>query len=313
MGRAFSSGDAKRVLAVHGENLNKLHYINGLSEGYKAEVKNSVDGYITTKSMQTLEGISVDELNRDKQGIRVKLLHDNGYNTIADLANVPVLQLEMINGISFDGAQTIRKTVDAMIAQVKGGTKLSLSTDNKTAETTRIVRALAMYRIVMPVSKKSGQLLATYENRVNQARANITPATSGLKWFFTSKANKQNAENAYNFLSSLIGTEYGTFADKNLSVAQYANQISDNDAWADFENHSINFYNLLEDIAPGVLGNNNSVYGLPEGLAGEIQNEEFNPEGLKCELRKYQETGVKYALHQKKVLLGDEIDRKSVV
>lgn len=307
MGRAFSSGDAKRVLAVHGENLNKLHYINELSEGYRAEVKNSVDSYITTKAMQTLANISVDELNRDKQGIRVKLLHDNGYNTIADLANVPILQFEMINGISFDGAQTIRKAVDAMIAQVKSGTKLSLSTDNKTAETTRIVRALAMYRIVMPVSKKSGQLLVTYENRVNQARANIAPATSGFKWFFTSKANKQNAESAYNLLSSLIGTEYGTFADKNLSIAQYANQISDNDAWADFENHSINFYNLLEDIAPGVLGNDNSVYGLPEGLAGKIQSEGFNPEGLKCELRKYQETGVKYALHQKKVLLGDEM------
>lgn len=118
MGRAFSSGDAKRVLAVHGENLNKSHYINGLSEGYKAEVKDSVDGYITTKAMQTLASISVDELNRDKQGIRVKLLHDNGYNTIADLANVPVLQLEMINGISFDGAQTIRKAVDEMIELV---------------------------------------------------------------------------------------------------------------------------------------------------------------------------------------------------
>ena len=58
MGRAFSSGDAKRVLAVHGENLNKLHYINELSEGYRAEVKNSVDSYITTKAMQTLANIS---------------------------------------------------------------------------------------------------------------------------------------------------------------------------------------------------------------------------------------------------------------
>lgn len=306
MARTFSSGDAKRVLQIHGENLNKLHYIQSLSEGYKAEVKNSIDSCITARAMQTLENISVDELNRDRQGIRVKLLRDNGYNTIADLANVPVLQLDTINGISLDGAYTIRKAVDQMIAQVKSGTKLSLSTDSKTDNTTRIVRAIAMYRRVMPCSKKSGQLLATYESRINQASADITPATSGLKWFFTSKANKQKSENAYNFLSSLINSEYGTFADKNLTVAQDAQSISDNDAWNDFENHSINFYNIIEEIAPDVLGNSN-INGLPEGLAAEIQSEEFNPDGLKCELRKYQETGVKYALHQKKVLLGDEM------
>lgn len=306
MARTFSSGDAKRVLQIHGENLNKLHYIQSLSEGYKAEVKNSVDSCITARAMQTLENISVDELNRDRQGIRVKLLRDNGYNTIADLANVPVLQLDTINGISLDGAYTIRKAVDQMIAQVKSGTKLSLSTDSKTDNTTRIVRAIAMYRRVMPCSKKSGQLLATYEGRINQASADITPATSGLKWFFTSKVNKQKAENAYNFLSSLINSEYGTFADKNLTVAQDAQNISDNDAWNDFENHSINFYNIIEEIAPDALGNSN-INELPEGLAAEIQSEEFNPDGLKCELRKYQETGVKYALHQKKVLLGDEM------
>lgn len=306
MARTFSSGDAKRVLQIHGENLNKLHYIQSLSEGYKAEVKNSIDSCITARAMQTLENISVDELNRDRQGIRVKLLRDNGYNTIADLANVPVLQLDTINGISLDGAYTIRKAVDQMIAQVKSGTKLSLSTDSKTDNTTRIVRAIAMYRRVMPCSKKSGQLLATYESRINQASADITPATSGLKWFFTSKANKQKSENAYNFLSSLINREYGTFANKNLTVAQDAQSISDNDAWNDFENHSINFYNIIEEIAPDVLGNSN-INGLPEELAAEIQSEEFNPDGLKCELRKYQETGVKYALHQKKVLLGDEM------
>lgn len=33
----------------------------------------------------------------------------------------------------------------------------------------------------------------------------------------------------------------------------------------------------------------------------------FFPDGLLCELRRYQEWGVKYALHQKRVLLGDEM------
>lgn len=51
----------------------------------------------------------------------------------------------------------------------------------------------------------------------------------------------------------------------------------------------------------------NEVYGLPEELAREIQDECFFPDGLLCTLRRYQELGVKYILHQERVLLGDEM------
>ena len=55
------------------------------------------------------------------------------------------------------------------------------------------------------------------------------------------------------------------------------------------------------------MGNNDAVYGLPEELAREVQEECFFPDGLLCELRRYQEWGVKYILHQGRVLLGDEM------
>lgn len=46
---------------------------------------------------------------------------------------------------------------------------------------------------------------------------------------------------------------------------------------------------------------------MPEDLAREIQDECFFPDGLLCTLRRYQEWGVKYILHQGKTLLGDEM------
>lgn len=49
------------------------------------------------------------------------------------------------------------------------------------------------------------------------------------------------------------------------------------------------------------------MYGLPENLAREVQEECFFPDGLLCDLRRYQKWGVKYILHQKKALLGDEM------
>ena len=58
---------------------------------------------------------------------------------------------------------------------------------------------------------------------------------------------------------------------------------------------------------PGLLGNGDAVYGLPEELAREVEAEPLFADGMRCELRRYQAWGVKYILHQGKVLLGDEM------
>lgn len=108
-------------------------------------------------------------------------------------------------------------------------------------------------------------------------------------------------------LSSLKDSEYGRNADVQFDIADKIERTQGSDAWQDFSNNPVRFFNDLEDINPGVLGNDDSMYGLPEDLAREIQEECFFPDGLLCELRRYQEWGVKYILHQERVLLGDEM------
>ena len=63
----------------------------------------------------------------------------------------------------------------------------------------------------------------------------------------------------------------------------------------------------MENLFPELVGADEGNYGLPEDLAAEIYEQEFFPDGLRVNLRKYQIWGIKYALHQKKVLLGDDM------
>ena len=85
-----------------------------------------------------------------------------------------------------------------------------------------------------------------------------------------------------------------------------ARNLTDKDAWQTFGENPIGLYNLLEQVCPGVLGQEETC-GLPETLAQEIRQEQLDLTGLRCELRRYQKWGVLYILHQKKVLLGDEM------
>lgn len=135
----------------------------------------------------------------------------------------------------------------------------------------------------------------------------LNSSAGTLKWLLSSKTKKQKAVEAYNSLIGLIDGDYGSEAETQISNADVIDRSSNSDAWQDFATNSVRFFNDLEDINPGVLGNDDLMYGLPEDLAREVQEECFFPDGLLCELRRYQEWGVKYALHQERILLGDEM------
>lgn len=167
--------------------------------------------------------------------------------------------------------------------------------------------ALSQYSRSQKIADECRRLLNENKQTIEYAVEDLKSSDGSLKWFFSSKAKKQKAAEAYNILVGLIDGDYGSEAETQISNADVIDRSLNSEAWQDFTTNSVRFINDLEDINPGVLGNDDSLYGLPEDLAREVQEECFFPDGLLCELRRYQEWGVKYALHQERILLGDEM------
>ncbi len=363
MARSFSSADAKQLIRSHQEILTSLRQVREQWAYAQSGVKNAADSMVMAAVLEVLRGVPVEELNREKRGIKVKTLRDSGYQTLADVAPATVVQLASVNDIGEDSAYLIRGILDKMIEQTKAETKIRLSADRRTPEATALVTAISSYRRFLPLSDRAGRLLAgqtaqsfqnsfpnaqmhsawtnqspqipgnpssqmlagqadsnvqsqgnqagsnvqSQENQITTAITALTPATNGFKWFFTGSAKKQQAEAAFDYLSGLLGGAYGIEAGKVNRLAAEASHLTADLAWGDFQENSIRFFNVLEEICPGVLGADDVRYGLPDDLAREIGEEEVRSDGLLCTLRRYQEWGVKYILHQKRVLLGDEM------
>lgn len=166
---------------------------------------------------------------------------------------------------------------------------------------------MSQYHRARQISAESERLIQENFSDVQTAFNDIQTATSIFRWLFASKQKKQKAIDAYRLLEENLRGGYEREAKRLSNEAGKLKFYSENDAWAAFEERPIQYINTLEEIVPDVLGNNDAVYGLPEELAREVQEECFFPDGLLCELRRYQEWGVKYILHQGRVLLGDEM------
>ena len=307
MARAFSSADAKELLTWHHQTIDKLNRAEASREEYKEKVKNASDALVAQAVLKVLQDIPIEEINRDKKGFRVKALREYGYETIADIAPISVYTIASVRGISEDAAYSIKKIVNDIVSKARQGIKIRLSTDNQSEEATELVLALLQYHCSLAVSDDCSKLLSSSLQQITCAEEDLKVGLNGIRWFFSSKAKKEKAIEAFNLLTSLKDNEYGRNVGTQLDVADKIERTQGSDAWQDFSNNSVRYFNDLEDINPGVLGNDDSVYGWPDDLARESQEECFFPDGLLCELRRYQEWGVKYILHQERVLLGDEM------
>ena len=309
---AFNDGNLyiERHRNLLTKNSNLVNEVNALREAVKSariEIKKAVDYLVAQELVNLLRAIPIDEVNRDKKGIRVKSLRDAGYENMADVYAASVYNLSSVYGISQDVAYTVKRVASDYAKKAQQGIKIKLSVDNKNKLATNVVRAVYALRQINKYLDIIDEQNRNHGPRIRQSFDLLKTVGNGSIWPFVTDDRKQDFRSAYSYLKENLYGEYGATITKAMQDYRLNKVGGAEEAWADFAQNSIQFYNIIEDICPGVLGTDDSVYGLPEDLAREIQDECIFPDGLLCTLRRYQEWGVKYILHQEKVLLGDEM------
>ena len=307
MAKLFSSQDVKLLLEQHTRRLNNLKAASSVSEQYLNQIKATSDNLAMQEVMNVLRGVPVDELTKQKKGLKIKPLLDHGYRTVADIYSSTPYRLASIRGISQDAAYTIIRIAKDFANKTFKEIHIKLSTDNKTKQATELVKNIYAYNLARPLVSSCNRYINEYEEQIDDLCNLVKPGKNALRWLFTSKATKERANFAYQKLTELWQGEYGSQTKALINDLKNIGNASASEAWTDFAAQSPAYFSVLEDVNPGLLGTSDAVYGLPEELAQKIQDQCFFPDGLLCTLRRYQEWGVKYILHQERVLLGDEM------
>ena len=308
MARKYSSSEVKALLRKHRELYARFGQLDALAQRSKAEIQAAASKITAESTAKLLETVDVDELSRRKKGIRVKSLHDAGFNTIADILRANPMQISSINGISPEGAKEIKSIAVSIANTAQRSAKIRLSADDKNDASTALVIALFKYKRLLPAINISADFRSYYGSALSKAVSDAKPATGGLRWAFSSSSKKQAADAACAELSQILSDANLAPVNESLNVLrqQFA-YVSAKNAWDDFTRDSITYINILESIEPETVGSGEDIYGLPEELAESVAAVELNLTGLRCSLRRYQEWGVKYAVARRRVLLGDEM------
>ncbi len=286
---------------------NSIKTIKENEEKDKDEIKKAIDYVLAEELVNALREISVEELGREKSGVKIKCLKDAGYNDLAKVFGASIEEISSIYGISRDAAYTIKSICDSYAKEIKKSQKVKFSTDNKTKSSSKVIRLIYLYLKKKEVRKVIDEFNSQYNDKLQKSINIVTDVGNGSTWIFESDEYRKKVIDNYNFLHQILNEDFKDLSTQIDNILDYSPTTTSKKAWADFSENSIKYYNTIEEIYPGVLGTDDSIYGLPEQLAREIQDQCYFPDGLLCTLRRYQEWGVKYILHQEKALLGDEM------
>lgn len=306
----FLSSDAKKLSGeVSGYGARLSEKSDASPASLESIIRRAVSKSFAGDVLGTLKTVPIEELARTGRGIRVKSLRDAGFEAIADVYAATKTELESVHGISYSGACDIKKAATEFANEVEKGLKLRLSADNKTPEATRILCVASALKEWRELSHECGTLLDAVTKETSTPLAELSVARRPMAWLFSTPEEREKATGAYNSLNAFLVSETALKANATLKrmYKLEQNAVPADRAWVEFTANPVAIINILEDVVPEALGNDDTLFGLPEELAREIQDEAFFPEGLNCTLRRYQEWGVKYILHQGKTLLGDEM------
>ena len=262
-----------------------------------------------------LETTSVDILLKFKiSNSGISILKNHGIVTLDKLYQLSSDTLESFRGIGNKTALKVSSATVEIIEEIRSTIKIQLSSDNKDEQSSSLV--LATYVLILAKKQCHDELPTELESYCLTLSTIKTLETfiNAVQWYFFNNIETMRFPHAFKEGKQILSSQWAQqtksiYSDVECLKAKLNNQPAFiSEAWSAFEEDPISFFNMIESICPDALGRDDDFdLGLPENLAREIDETKFSLSGLRCELRHYQEIGLKYILHQKKALLGDEM------
>ena len=284
--------------------MDRLYGIQKDSKALEKEIKRAADALAERQLDALMSGMSVEELNRDKRGIRVSALKSAGIENLGQLYRRSKGSLESIEGIGETNAAMIYNTVGTIAATAKEGMRLKLSAEDESPELKKLISLLQRYAAGRHPRMAAEELIADFGEEADMALSVSRKALGGLGWLFSTARDKKNALAAAEDVLAL--SRCGIIDKAELIHRDFMESAPTGDAMESFRKNSAPFAITLEYVC-GMAAAGAVPDAVPAELAQAVNARKLDLSLLRATLRPYQTFGTKYILTQRYSLLGDEM------
>ena len=270
-----------------------------------AQLRRGADLFVNEKYKAELDAMDVNMLAQGKQGIRVSNLKSAGIRSMYQLSQMSRTQIEAVEGIGAQGAEKIFELTQEIACNTREKMSVRIDTDNPSKADDTLVSALCLLILHEDQRDFLRTLYEQHHKALTKELAKAQTACSGFSWFFASKQEREQSLAAVDALRLRLDGQFGD--SRYVEAYEQVSRADLTECYAHFRENAAKYYAALETYCKHFTVAETKQAGLPEELVQSIEAVELDLAGLKATLRSYQTFGVKYAVHQKRTLLGDEM------
>ncbi|MGW3329684.1 DEAD/DEAH box helicase [Streptomyces rubiginosohelvolus] len=311
-GSPVPTGGAARELLARAERLlESARAVPADRAEAEAAVRSVLDPLLDALVDGELAHIPVSRLKDVTEGrLRLGALEQAGFGTVGQVHGTGRYALRQIPGV---GAHTADQALAAagQIAHAVRDT-VSVRIDVDAPDDTSTALVIALHRLVVAgadarravdAARRLAELLGP---RVETA----APGASRLRMLVAGRRSRARVREALDAVRSAVADAVERelpvlFAQASADLLR--SPASPAEAWVDFELRSAEYYSLLAELSGSGPDRDAAEGFLPAGIADRVRALRLDDTLLRVSLRGYQAFGARFALAQKRVIIGDEM------
>lgn len=258
-----------------------------------------------SRAAETLRAIPVTQAEHPDGAIRTAALEKAGIHTMAEVLGYSRKELVEIPGFGETSAERILDAADRMLEAARQSVRLHLGQDDPAALPVlrTVYRALRERPMAAQAAEQAGEL----RSRAKVLEQESLPASGFFRWLFASRPQRERAAAAVEDIRALLESETARQLARWEQESAQADAAGESEILREFEEQAAAYYTAVENITGASLPDTAAHGALSDELIQAVESFPLDTSRLRVTLRRYQTFGAKYALCQKRTLIGDEM------
>ena len=299
---------ARRIMRAARSLSQRVARAVGVLRGNETEIQARHAELVDESAGGALAGLPLEALRTSTTG-RVTLapLLDAGYAHVGDVAGLSEAELTGIPGVGPATARAVLAAIAGLRQAAREQVRFRIDFDPSNVRATALLQALGRHDALRQEAAGVREELHGLVTRLPAELETAKPAGNPVRWLFTGRARRELALGAVARLDRIVDDAARAGLDGRLEGITRVGTALPPDPWPDFERRAADYYALLSEFVPTTTPAQAGHGYLTDEVVQRVEAQELDGTYRRVDLRGYQSFGARFALAQRRVILGDEM------